>query len=276
MQKENYYKMEEIIKYIYDNKNNNPKIEEIATKFGFKADNFQKEFINWVGISPKKFLGYLTIEYIKNKIYDISNVCEISDYAGLSAQSRVYDLFVNIEAMTPNEYKTKGKGLNIEYGFHDTPFGECIVAITKRGLCGLGFVINNDYDKALNEIKEKWELSNFIENKENTKDIVNKIFYGELKKGKLNLLLKGTNFQIKVWEALLKIPEGILVSYQTIANHIENPKAIRAVGTAIGSNPISYLIPCHRVIRKECKIGNYYWGSGKKKMMIGYELHNFS
>ncbi|MFN4150050.1 MAG: methylated-DNA--[protein]-cysteine S-methyltransferase, partial [Candidatus Sericytochromatia bacterium] len=196
---------------------------------------------------------------------------------GLSSQSRVYDLFVTIDSMTPNEYKTSGIGLNIEYGYHQTPFGEAFIAISKRGICALDFVDNFDKTEELKRFRNKWYLAEIKENTISTKETINKIFNKPLEQlEKLNLLVQGTNFQIKVWEALLKIPSGGVSTYGQIANFIENPKASRAVGSAVGSNPISYLIPCHRVIRNEGILGQYHWGKEKKKAMIGWEMSKSS
>lgn len=272
MENENYYRIEKAIKYITDNFKEQPNLEDVSSYLNISPYHFQKIFSEWAGISPKKFLEYLTINFLKEKIYDTKNIDEASEIAGLSSQSRVYDLFVNIEAVTPNEYKTKGNNLKIEYGFHKSPFGEVLLATTERGITDIQFLVNDNKDLLLQQLKNKWSNSMILENTVKTKEIADKLFSSNYKNNKFNVLLKGTNFQVKVWEALLKIPDGLLVTYQTIANQINNPKAVRAVGTAIGSNPVAFLIPCHRVIRKEGKIGDYRWGTERKKIIVGYEM----
>jgi AraC family transcriptional regulator of adaptative response/methylated-DNA-[protein]-cysteine methyltransferase len=270
---ENYKKIEVAIKYLTENFKEQPSLEDVAQKINLSTYHFQRLFTEWVGVSPKKFLQYLTIDFLKSKLKETSSILEASELAGLSSQSRVYDLFVIIDSMTPNEYKTNGIGLNIEYGYHQTPFGEAFIAISKRGICALDFVDNFDKIEELNRFKTKWYLAELKENHNSTKEVINKIFTKPLDKiEKLNLLVQGTNFQIKVWEALLKIPSGGVSTYGQIANLIDNPKASRAVGSAVGSNPISYLIPCHRVIRNEGVLGQYHWGKEKKKAMIGWEM----
>lgn len=274
---ENYQKIEIAIKYLTENFKEQPTLEDVAQKINLSPYHFQRLFTEWVGVSPKKFLQYLTIDFLKSKLKETSSILEASELAGLSSQSRVYDLFVTIDSMTPNEYKTNGIGLNIEYGYHQTPFGEAFIAISKRGICALDFVDNFDKTEELNRFRKKWYLAEIKENTNSTKEVINKIFTKPLDKlEKLNLLVQGTNFQIKVWEALLKIPSGGVSTYGQIANLIDNPKASRAVGSAVGSNPISYLIPCHRVIRNEGILGQYHWGKEKKKAMIGWEMSKSS
>lgn len=273
---ENYYRIEKAIKYISDNVLTQPSLDEVASFLGLSPFHFQRLFTDWVGISPKKFLEYLTLEFIKGKIFQAQSIDEVSQISGLSSQSRVYDLFTKIEAVTPNEYKLYGKNIEIFYGIHNTIFGLCLIALTERGICGLYFCDENEVAKNLAELKYKWSQSKITQDNFKTEKVIAKIFSKDIKDKKLTLLLKGTNFQIKVWEALLKIPEGSLVTYQTIANEIKQPKAVRAVGTAIGSNSIAYLIPCHRVLRKEAKIDNYRWGTTRKKIIIGYEMQKMN
>lgn len=264
----NYYMIESIIKYLDNNFKHQPDLEELANHFEMSPFYLQKIFTDWVGISPKKFVQYITTNYLKSQIYNAKSLDEISFNAGLSSQSRVYDLFINFEGVTPNEYKTFGENLEIEYGFHETLFGLCLIATTTRGICYLAFVDNN-HDEKLSELKKLWNKSKIIRNQDKTFEIIESIFN---KNQKVKLFLKGTSFQLKVWEALLKIPEGKLSTYQGIAEKIDNPKASRAVGSAIGANNIAYLIPCHRVIRKEGIIGEYRWGSPRKKALIGFEM----
>jgi AraC family transcriptional regulator of adaptative response/methylated-DNA-[protein]-cysteine methyltransferase len=207
------------------------------------------------------------------------SLAELAEDAGLSAQSRVHDLFTTLEAVTPLEYKLKGEGIQIEYGFHETIFGECLIGVTERGVCWLSFIAEDeDASIQLQEMKEHWYNSVFHQNQNLTEEYITSIFSAKDSKSqsKLHLLVKGTNFQVKVWEALLKIPMGNLTTYQGIAEQIRNPKAMLAVGSAVGSNHIAYLIPCHRVIRKDGILGEYRWNPIRKKTMIGWEMSRFA
>lgn len=266
----NYNRIAKAIKYLVANFKLQPSLEELANHVHLSSFHFQRLFTDWAGISPKKFLSYLTVEELKKELLNTENLVQAAEKVGLSAQSRVYDLFVNIEAVTPQEYKTGGKGIKIDYGFHETPFGECFVANTKNGICALSFVDENKI-AVLDEFKSKWQNAELAENQSETKSIVEKLFYEPLKGRQFNLFLKGTKFQVKVWEALLKTPFGSVTSYQNIASAIDHPKAMRAVGSAVGSNPLAFLIPCHRVIRSEGQIGMYHWGETRKSAIIGWE-----
>ena len=268
----NYQRIEQAIQFLSKNINHQPDLDDVARQVHLSPFHFQRIFTEWAGISPKKFLQFLTTEYLKTKLSETANVLEAANIVGLSSQSRVYDLFVTLEAVTPQEFKTSGEGIKIEYGIHETPLGTCLLATTQRGICSLTFINNDDKQAALEELKNKWKNAQFIENQENTKGVVAQIFDAHTPNRKFNLLIKGTNFQIKVWQALLKIPSGSVASYQTIAKAIDNPKAVQAVGSAIGANPIGYLIPCHRVIRKEGQIGEYHWGNARKQAIIGKEM----
>ena len=268
----NYQRIEEAIRFMTKNVTEQPDLDAVAKALHLSPFHFQRLFTEWVGISPKKFLQFLTTEYLKTKLNATRSLIEAANKAGLSSQSRVYDLFVTIEAVTPQEFKTQGAGIQIAYGFHETPLGECLLATTERGICGLSFVQNNDRETAFLELKNKWANAQFVENQEYTEGVVQQIFSAKASDRKFNLLVKGTNFQLQVWQALLHIPSGNVASYQTIAQNIGNPKALQAVGTAIGANPIGFLIPCHRVIRKEGQIGEYHWGSARKTLILGKEM----
>jgi AraC family transcriptional regulator of adaptative response/methylated-DNA-[protein]-cysteine methyltransferase len=234
--------------------------------------HFQRIFAEWAGISPKRFLQYLTTGYLKERLQQSRNLDEAASSAGLSSQSRVYDLFTTLEAVTPQEYKDHGAGIRIDYGFHPTRFGECLIGVTPRGICWLSFMgIDDDNRVALEELKSSWNKSVFHHDQDLTGDVVRSIFSPE-PASKLHLLVKGTNFQIKVWEALLRIPAGQLATYQDIASRIQHPNAQQAVGSAVGSNNIAYLIPCHRVIRKDGVLGEYRWSAARKKSIIGWEM----
>jgi AraC family transcriptional regulator of adaptative response/methylated-DNA-[protein]-cysteine methyltransferase len=268
----NYEKIARAIEYITENARNQPSLFEVADEVNTSQFHFQRLFTEWAGVSPKKFLQYITADYLKEKIRESGNLVELAEAAGLSSQSRVYDLFTGIEAVTPQEFKSSGKGLSIDYGFHETPFGECFIAVTERGICAMAFVDSGTRDEQLILLVKKWHFASIKQNQDKTELYVRQIFEPNLRSlEKLPLLVQGTNFQLKVWEALLSIPQGAVTTYQQIAESIGNPKAVRAVGTAVGDNPIAYLIPCHRVIRKEGILGEYRWGSTRKKALVGWE-----
>lgn len=269
----NYQRIEEAIHYLVENFQRQPELDEVAENVHLSPFHFQKIFTTWAGISPKRFLQYLTVDFLKEKLKSSKNIIEAAASAGLSSQSRVYDLFTTLEAVTPQEYKLSGAGIRIEYGFHETPFGMCLIGVTERGICWLSF-LNTDEDPRheLDQMKQHWHNSVFHQNQELTLVFVDQIFRHQSNSKKLNVLVKGTNFQVKVWEALLKIPMGDVTTYQGIANLLQNPKAMQAVGSAVGANHIAYLIPCHRVIRKDGILGEYRWSATRKKGMIGWEM----
>ena len=265
----NYIRIEKAIHYIAQNYKIQPTLADLAKYMNISEFHFQRIFTEWAGISPKKFLQFLTVEELKKDLTKSKNLIEAASNVGLSTQSRVYDLFVNIEAVTPNEYKTKGKGVSIDYGFHNTPFGNCLIAVTERGICSINFTAD-DPNNSLDEIFLEWENASIRENQKKTKEFA-EIIFDTSKRRKLKLFVKGTKFQIKVWEALLKIPFGSVTNYRAIADYIKNPGAIRAVGSAIGNNPVAYIIPCHRVILREGLVGQYHWGTDRKAAIIGWE-----
>ncbi|MEM1119360.1 MAG: bifunctional helix-turn-helix domain-containing protein/methylated-DNA--[protein]-cysteine S-methyltransferase [Bacteroidota bacterium] len=268
-----YQRIQQAIEYIADNFKSQPELKEVAAQVHLSPHHFQRLFTEWAGVSPKKFLQFLTVDYLKNRIQDSKNLTQLADMVGLSSQSRVYDLFVNIEGVTPATFKNKGVGLTIFYGYHNTPFGECFLAATDRGICGITFLQGANKAEEFIHFAKKWDFATLVEQPIFTESYAHQIFYPAKRMDKkLTALVQGTPFQIKVWEALLNIPQGELTTYQHIAESIDKPKAVRAVGTAIGKNPIGYLIPCHRVIRKEGKLGQYRWGIGRKKAIIGWEM----
>lgn len=270
----NYKRIEEAINYLETNFQRQPELDEVAEKVHLSPFHFQRIFAEWAGISPKRFLQYLTVDFLKTKLLESRNIVEAAEEAGLSSQSRVYDLFTTLEAVTPQEYKQKGGGLRIEYGFHETPFGVALIGVTERGICWLSFVGSEAQPVVeLERMKEHWSNSVFHMNETATDPLIKSIFGGGIDSGKkLHVLVKGTNFQVKVWEALLKLPMGSVTTYQDIAKSIANPNALQAVGSAVGSNHIAYLIPCHRVIRKDGILGEYRWTPVRKKSMIGWEM----
>lgn len=265
-----YQRIEAAILFLEKNFQRQPSLQEIAQTLGMSEYHFQKIFQRWAGISPKRFLQFLTKEHAK-ELLKKSSLLNTSYDAGLSGSSRLHDLFVNCEAMTPGEYKQKGKGLTIHYGFHPTPFGECFIALTDRGICSLLFIEKADRKKILNNFKKDWQNAALKQNQEKTKITIEKVFFRNGSKP-ISVLFKGTNFQIKVWEALLMIPSGAVVTYKVLAERIGDPQAARAVGNAVGKNTIAYLIPCHRVIRGMGDFGGYRWGVSRKRAMLGREV----
>jgi AraC family transcriptional regulator of adaptative response/methylated-DNA-[protein]-cysteine methyltransferase len=268
-----YERIEKAIMYIEANFDRQPELKEISGHIGLSEFHFQRLFSSWVGISPKRFLQFLTKEHVKQLLSGSANLLDAAYDAGLSGPGRLHDLFVACEAVTPGEFKARGKGLTITYGFHDSPFGECLIARTERGICWLSFVRQGGRKRLLEELTEAWKNARVVADPSATRPLVARIYDpGRWEsKNPLPVLVKGTNFQIKVWEALLRIPVGTVVSYEDVALHIGFPKAVRAVGNAVGKNPVSFVIPCHRVVRKTADFGNYGGGPARKKAMLGWE-----
>lgn len=266
-----YTRIAQAIEYIRANFKHQPRLDEVANEVALSTSRFQRVFTEWAGVSPKKFLQYTSIEYAK-KILDETHA-SLFDAAletGLSGTGRLYDLFVNIEGMTPGEYKNGGENLTINYSFSESPFGEILIASTEKGICCMEFADNQT--DAFNSLQKKFPLARYTQMVDETQQNALFIFtrdWSRLKEIKLHL--KGTDFQLKVWETLLKIPAGGLTTYGDVASQIDNPRACRAVGTAVGENPVAFLIPCHRVIRTTGELGNYHWGEIRKTAIIGWE-----
>jgi AraC family transcriptional regulator of adaptative response/methylated-DNA-[protein]-cysteine methyltransferase len=269
-----YHRVEQAILYLESNFRSQPALKEVAESIGLSEYHFQRLFTRWVGISPKRFLQYLTKEYALRLLEQSEDVLETAYQSGLSGPGRLHDLLVTCEAVTPGEYKQQGAGLTIRYGFHPTPFGECLLAVTDRGICHLAFVEAGDRLRILGELKKQWARAGLVEDPPVTRPLVERIFFSQRGQGlpPLKLYLKGTNFQIKVWEALLRIPPGSVVSYENIAAAIGMPRATRAVSNAVAHNPIPVVIPCHRVIRKMGVLGGYRYGTARKKALLGWEM----
>ena len=264
-------KIGEAIGFLVDHATDQPTLETVAAVAGLSPHHFQRVFKRWAGISPKKFLQYLTLNHAKQSLMQDASVLDAALDAGLSGPSRLHDLFVSCEAMTPGEFKALGSSLTIRYGIHDTPVGRVMLGATERGICWLAFVAA-DGRPALKEFQEEWRGATLVRDEVATVDLAERVFaFDQSSEKPLPLLIRGTNFQIKVWQALLRIPFGQLVTYQTIARAIGNPKAVRAVGSAIGRNNISWLIPCHRVILSSGVMHNYRWGVRQKKMLNALE-----
>jgi AraC family transcriptional regulator of adaptative response/methylated-DNA-[protein]-cysteine methyltransferase len=266
-----YARIEKALTYIADRVDEQPELDEVAAQIGLSPFHFQRLFTRWVGVSPKKFLQYLTLERAKACLTDSASVLDAAHEAGLSGPSRLHDLFLAHEAVTPGEFKQRGEGLTIRYGWAESPFGDCLIMTTPRGICGLAFAGEDGRADALADMGARWPRATFVEDEAAIARLGEAIFAPGEKEQKLKLVLYGSPFQIKVWEALLRIPQGALVSYDGLASSIGATKAARAVGSAVGDNPISFLIPCHRVIRKSGTISHYHWGRPRKMAMIGWE-----
>jgi AraC family transcriptional regulator of adaptative response/methylated-DNA-[protein]-cysteine methyltransferase len=268
----NYSRIAAAIEYIKNNFKEQPNLDEVAEKVHLSPFHFQRLFTEWAGTSPKKFLQYISVEHAKKLLTsaDQSTLFNAAFDTGLSGTSRLHDLFINIEGMTPAEYKNGGKDLIINFSFAESPFGNIIVASTTKGICYMAF--EDQEEKAFNDLMDKFPNATFTRKLDLLQQNALFIFQNDWSKlTEIKLHLKGTDFQLKVWEALLKIPMGQLSTYGNIAQEIKNPAASRAVGTAIGNNPVAFLIPCHRVIQSTGIFGGYMWGNTRKTAIIGWE-----
>ncbi len=245
-----------------------PTLEKIAKSVHLSKFHFQRLFKRWAGITPMQFLQYTTVSFAKSELKKSKSILEVSLDAGLSSSSRLHDLFVNIHALTPGEFKTLGKNLVVTYGFAKSLFGEALIAFTSRGICHFSFIDEN-FAEALELFKRSWTGASLIQNDRKCQEISNNIFIN--KQSIFDLHVKGTNFQINVWKALINIPKNNLITYQEVANFIDKPNAVRAVASAIGKNSIGYLIPCHRVIASSGAFSGYRWGMERKKIIIAHE-----
>ncbi len=267
----NYHRIAEAIAYIQANFKRQPSLEEIAEQVNLSPFHFQRIFSEWAGVSPKKFMQFLSVEYAKELLQGKeATLFETAQETGLSGTGRLHDLFVKIEGMTPGEFKNGGENLLIHYSFSESPFGPIIVASTAKGICHLAFFVDQKEGEAT--MKARFPKATYSEALNQVQKEVLQIFQKDWnKRNQIKLHLHGTPFQLKVWDALLKIPLGDLSTYGSIATEIEKPKASRAIGTAIGSNPVAFLIPCHRVIQSSGKLGGYMWGTTRKSAIIGWE-----
>lgn len=303
-QTHDYRLVAQAIELIEQQMHRQPTLDEIAERLAISPGHLQRTFQRWAGISPKRFLQYLTVDYAKSRLDASRSILQTTFDTGLSSPGRLHDHFVRVEAMTPGEYKQKGVGLSIRHGCHETPFGPALIAVTPRGLNAVAFLdvppragdsgdevdqaatLRASYLGAVDELARQWPGAHLHEDPTATAPWLRRIFdpkprthaqdnAQEVAEGDAQaivpILLKGTAFQVKVWEALLKIPEGALCAYGDIARQVCGPKAARAVGAAVGANPIAYLIPCHRVIRQSGIVHDYRWGSTRKKAILGWE-----
>lgn len=271
MPSSDYARIEKAIHYIERHFRQQPKLADVAAHVGLSEFHFQRLFQRWAGISPKRFQQCLTAGYAETVLQQSSNLLDASIAAGMSSPSRLHGLFVSLHAMTPAQWRGGGEGLTLHYGVHETPFGRCLLAQTDKGICHLAFLTDGK-TTAVDELREAWPGARLQRDPAGTQATVARIFDQAPQKNQpLHVWARGTNFQVKVWEALLRIPPGQLLSYGDVASLVDKPQASRAVGSAVGCNPVAYLIPCHRVIRQTGVVGDYRWGSTRKKAMLAWE-----
>ncbi|MEM1382563.1 MAG: bifunctional helix-turn-helix domain-containing protein/methylated-DNA--[protein]-cysteine S-methyltransferase [Pseudomonadota bacterium] len=263
-----YELMAAALAYLEEHAHRQPSLEDVSGAIGLSPTHFQRVFSRWVGVSPKRYLQYLTVDHARRLLNERFTVLDAAYEAGLSGPSRLHDLFVRWEAMTPGDYARRGAGLTIRWGWFDGPFGEVLAMGTDRGLCGLAFAAERGRQESLADMRARWPEATYREAPEALRPLLDGLFGG---RGEVPLYLIGAPFQIKVWEALLAIPSGHVTTYSEIAKAIGHPKAMRAVGSAVGRNPISWLIPCHRAIRRDGALGGYRWGLPVKRAMLAWE-----
>ncbi len=268
-----YDRIASAMAYLVERAIEQPSLEDIAAHVHLSPYHFQRLFCRWAGTTPKRFLQVLTLERGKGLLDNSRSLLDVSHELGLSSSSRLHDHFVQLEAVTPGEYKSRGKQVHIEYGVHATPFGPMFVAITQRGVCRAEFMDFNILEELLNSLHNAWPLSSIRENLSSTRQATDVFFSNDAaaRHGPLSLHVAGTNFQIAVWRALLRIPTGSVASYAEVAKSLGAPRSARAVGNAIGANPVALLIPCHRVIQQSGALGGYRWGPTKKLMVQTWE-----
>jgi AraC family transcriptional regulator of adaptative response/methylated-DNA-[protein]-cysteine methyltransferase len=268
-----YQRIENAIAYIDNHMRNQPNLEDIASHVGLSPYHFQRMFRRWAGISPKRFLEYLTVDHAKTLLRKSKSIFDVTYELGLSSPSRLHEHFVSLEAMTPGEYKNKGLGIEIAYGVHETPFGRALLAQTKRGICMLSFVDEGLLEYHLKMLRQSWSRAAMHEDQSGTLQTADRIFNtNPTDNARTHLLVRGTNFQVNVWKALLKIPVGAIVTYKQLAEYIGQPSAYRAVANAVSANPIAFLIPCHRVLRATGEFGGYRWGKRRKRAILAWEF----
>lgn len=270
-----YQRVAKAITYIKEHATEQPNLDDVAEAVHLSPYHFHRMFKEWAGVTPKEFLQYISLNNAKKLLNKNQTIEEATFHIGFSSSSRLHDLFVNIEGMTPGEFKKKGQALDIRYRFSKSPFGDILIASTGKGISNLSFV--EERDESIRELKKSWPNANLTEGNDKHIENLKKILGDDWENlDEIKLHLQGTDFQLKVWEALLKIPVGQLATYSDVAQDIGNPKASRAVGSALANNPVAYLIPCHRVIKKVGGIGEYRWGSTRKTAIIGWEAAQVS
>lgn len=269
-----YERIREAIRFLARHVEKQPALDELADHLGLSPSHCQRLFKRWAGVSPKRFVQFLTVEHAKRLLRNSASILETSYEVGLSGPGRLHDLFVAVEAVTPGEYKEFGNGIEVRWGIHPAPFGDCLIAETERGVCHLSFG-DGDLRRNRRRLESDWRHSRRIRDQQGTEATARRVFAADRwtrnDPPELRLLLKGTNFQLQVWRALLQIPAGKVVSYGNLARSLGRPAAARAVASAVASNPISYLVPCHRVLRSTGALGGYAWGTERKRALLAWE-----
>ena len=268
-----YVHVKQALEYLSENWRDHPSLDDVARHAGLSPTHFQKLFTRWAGISPKQFLQAITLDHARQLLRDAASVLDATYEVGLSGPGRLHDLFVTHEAMTPGVYKAKGEGVEIQYGFHVSPFGYALLMVTEHGLAGLAFADEGGERAALDDMMSRWPKATYREDVSATKAYAGRIFEPNQwrQDTPLRVVMIGSDFEIRVWETLLKIPLGALTTYSDVAEHIGRPTAARAVGTAVGRNPISFVVPCHRVLGKSGGLCGYHWGLTRKQAILGWE-----
>ncbi|MBN2048991.1 MAG: methylated-DNA--[protein]-cysteine S-methyltransferase [Spirochaetales bacterium] len=266
---QDYYLVERAITYLEDHFLDHPTLEDAAESAGVSKYHFHRLFTRWAGITPDRFQKYLTLQYAKEMLRQGRSVLETAYEANLSSPGRLHDLFVTFEAVSPGEFRRQGDVLTLQYGFHPSPFGNIFLALTPRGICCMEFREPGTEEAALKDLKKAWPAARLEEHRQNVAAVCRAVFLGT--EERVSLLVKGTNFQVKVWQALLSIPPGVVVSYGDLAAFMGQPKAVRAVAGAVAANPVAYLIPCHRVIAASGRIHGYRWGPVRKRLILARE-----
>ncbi len=268
-----YEIVQRAIAYVTEHFRDQPEVETVARAVGVDGRTLTELFRRWCGLSPKAFLQSVTLDYARRVLRESPNILEASYEVGLSGPGRLHDLFVVHEAMSPGEWKTGGEGLTVYYGFHPSPFGSALVMTTERGLCGLAFADQGGEQAALADMRGRWPNARYAEDSARTVVHAQRIFDSKLWRPNtpLRVVLIGTDFEIRVWETLLSIPMGKAATYSDIAKKLGNPKGARAVGAAVGKNPVSFVVPCHRVLGKSGNLTGYHWGLTRKRAMLGWE-----
>ncbi len=273
---EDYEQIAQAIAYIRDNARLQPSLEQIASQVGLSPWHFQRKFKSWVGVSPKRFLEFLTVQHAKELLDKSASVLDVALDLGLSGPGRLHDQFVSIEAVTPGQYKQLGSGLQIYYGIHPSPFGLMFLALTGKGICELAFGSEEILEKEADDLVRRWPAARIYHDDRCTAPTADRLFSPrngsrDGAESGFHLFVKGTNFQVNVWRALLRVPEGSLISYKQLAQLTGNPAAVRATASAVGANPVSYLIPCHRILRSSGELGGYHWGVERKRALIAWD-----
>jgi AraC family transcriptional regulator of adaptative response/methylated-DNA-[protein]-cysteine methyltransferase len=270
---DDYEIVRQVIEYVTENWRDQPSLEAIAARIGMEPTRLQKLFTRWAGLSPKGFLQAITLDHARALLEQSATVLDTTYEVGLSGPGRLHDLFVTHEAVTPGIYRARGEGIIIRYGFHPSPFGKALVMATEYGLAGLAFVDEGQETATLADMMRRWPKAEYVEDETATAPLAARIFKRDKWRAEtpLRVVLIGSDFEVRVWEALLKVPVGCATTYSDVARRIERPSAARAVGAAVGRNPISFVVPCHRVLGRSGALTGYHWGLTRKRAILGWE-----